>query len=192
MPKKKKVKVSSFEPGEKSLFVEDLSPSLQTPYEVDPEYVRIRAKALYIIHNWKPERLMEELGIPKGTLQAWLYQGTHGELAWTTQKKLHQEACFHEIKQHTLDQMKGNASTIDKLVSRGLQAMLESENEPTVKEMEQLTNIRSKYSSMVDTIEAKPEGEQEKMELTKEQMQEIIDEVGRLDPFGGPGGQKIN
>ena len=154
----------------------------KSPFEINPEVTRRRAKELYLLHGWSKEELLG-LGIPEATLNHWLYNPTESNLSWKDEKEIFHRSVLDKMKEYKADELKEVASRGVNVLKRSLLALDLSGEVLTVAQMEKLTTMISKLDPIIKLEEGRPTSIRQDLNLTQKQVAELVEELDGLDPL---------
>ena len=73
---------------------------VNSPWEINPDLTRLKARELYVCYRWSKQRISESLGVPDSTLQYWIYKPTEGRLSWHQERELAEDSIMDAVKQN--------------------------------------------------------------------------------------------
>jgi hypothetical protein len=162
-----------------------------TPFDINPELTRRKAKELYLLYGWSKQQLLT-LGIPETTLNTWLYKPTVNSLSWHQEKEVFQNSILARMKENKAEELEETVSRGVSVLKRSLMA-LDLEGTPlTVNQMERLTNMLGKLDHIINLEKGKPTSISADVNLAQKDIDAIVEELEKLDPLLSYSGEKIN
>lgn len=153
-------------------------------YADNPDYARIKAKELYIVHGWSSKDISDSLGIPDRTVDSWIHTSCNGSIAWRLEKE--------KIYQITIDKLKSKkedillqimGSSVD-LMNKGLTYLLDTKQEFTVAEVRKLLDFVTDMNKTVNLEQGKPTEITRTFQGTQDELDRLLNELSVVDEFG--------
>lgn len=156
---------------------------IDTPYSVNPELTKHKAKELYLLHRWTITDLLE-LGIPKATLETWVYQPTHESLSWKQERDIFDESVLARMKDKAADAMTETFSRGMNILSRSyLNADMENLRLTKPREFKDMIDALTKLKNLINLEEGKPNEIKQYLGLNQSQVDELVKRLDKMDPF---------
>ena len=153
-----------------------------TPYEINPELARLKAKELYLVGNYSKQIIMESLGIPESTLNEWINVSCNGSIGWKFEKEM-----FHS---KTLDKLKNNKGAILEevlglsidIIHKGL-LHLKDRSEFSLAELRKVSDIIGEVNKGLLLEQGKPTEIRASFKGTQDELDKLLNELQEVDEF---------
>ena len=147
--------------GEKVMDVEGGGPSpaavVVTPWEINQGLVKAKAKELFMVHRWSPKQLLE-LGIPRDTLNTWLYRPTENSFSWQQERDIFDASVMERMKSAAAECLQENFSRTMSVLAKSL---LEFETSGTLlktpKQFKDMISVAKEFRELLSTEKAETE-----------------------------------
>lgn len=153
-----------------------------SPYEINPTLTKWKAKELYMCAGWEKDQLLE-LGIPEGTLNAWLYTETEDTLPWKIERDNHRKGILYALKEEKAETLKSTLSHAVSMVRRSLAKADMEGKDLSPREMKDVMGVIKDINNMIQLEEGKPTSIKAEFEYNEKNVRKLLEDLDKLDPL---------
>lgn len=155
----------------------------ETPWKINPELTRRRAKELYLLYYWTKDQLLD-LGIPENLLESWLYRPSAEGLSWKQERDVFEQSMLSRMKERAGDEMGKALSRAMAIMNRSLtEADLDGLRLSSPREYKDMMGVIKDLKNLVNLEEGKPTSIKKNVSLTQKDALKLVQELQDLDPF---------
>lgn len=153
-----------------------------TPYELDENLARIKAKELYIIGNYKSKDISEILGIPEGTLSHWINVSCNGGIGWKQEREAFYGKTIENLKKNKGEILENVLGLSLDIIHRGL-LNLSQRSEFSLAELRKVSDIIDSTNKGLLLEQGKPTEITASFKGTQEELDKLLNELSEVDEF---------